>query len=240
MHAAGKYYGDVQESIMDYAVSSYTPTLTNILPRPTITNSNQARLLMVGQADSPGQAPLPYTDIEINEIAGIFRTHALPLTCNVLKDELATRTAVLSGMANSNIVHLACHGTSEHDSLRSAIVLQDGPLDVQTMIRTPFADAQLAFLSACQTAFVNLSEPDESIHIASAMLFAGFKGVIGTMWAINDEDAPIIAKSFYTHLIKNGTVECSDAAVALHNSVKEFRGAGSSVLNWAPFIHLGL
>ncbi|KAF8548858.1 hypothetical protein OG21DRAFT_1489016 [Imleria badia] len=35
---------------------------------------------------------------------------------------------------------------------------------------------------------------DEAIHIAAGMLFAGYGGVIGTMWPISDEVAPDVAR----------------------------------------------
>ncbi|KAF8436642.1 hypothetical protein L210DRAFT_3548852 [Boletus edulis BED1] len=33
---------------------------------------------------------------------------------------------------------------------------------------------------------------DEAIHIAAGMLFAGYGGVIGTMWSISDKLAPVM------------------------------------------------
>jgi CHAT domain-containing protein len=42
--------------------------------------------------------------------------------------------------------------------------------------------AQLAFLSACETAKGDREQPDQAIHLAATMLFVGFKSVIGTMW----------------------------------------------------------
>jgi CHAT domain-containing protein len=40
----------------------------------------------------------------------------------------------------------------------------------------------LAFLSACETAKVHKNVPDEAMHLAATLLFAGFRGVIATMW----------------------------------------------------------
>jgi CHAT domain-containing protein len=40
----------------------------------------------------------------------------------------------------------------------------------------------LAFLSACETAKGDGKTPDEAMHLAASLLFAGFRGVVATMW----------------------------------------------------------
>jgi CHAT domain-containing protein len=42
----------------------------------------------------------------------------------------------------------------------------------------------LAFLSACETAQGSTDQPDQAMHLAAAMFFAGFKSVIATMWSV--------------------------------------------------------
>lgn len=49
-------------------------------------------------------------------------------------------------------------------------------------------DAELAVLSACQSA-----TRDEGVHLAAAMLNAGYKSPIETMWSISDT----VNKRFY-------------------------------------------
>jgi CHAT domain-containing protein len=44
------------------------------------------------------------------------------------------------------------------------------------------SNLSLAFLSACETAKGDNGTPDEAMHLAGVMLFAGFRSVIGTMW----------------------------------------------------------
>jgi CHAT domain-containing protein len=201
IHAAGIYTGPENISISDFVVSSYTPTLSHLLS-PTQTIVEQVKLLLVGQSNSPGHAPIPNVSLELKRIQAVIKTTVTNTICVPLESGDATHNNVLAEMASSHITHLACHGTASRDPLDSAVVLHDGNLKVGTLMRTPLADARLVFLSACETAQTNPSEPDESIHIAAAMLFAGFKGAIATMWAINDNDAPQIAESFYRNIIK--------------------------------------
>ncbi|KAF8132582.1 hypothetical protein EV363DRAFT_1295983 [Boletus edulis] len=73
---------------------------------------------------------------------------------------------------------------------------------------------------------------DEAIHIAAGMLFAGYGGVIGTMWLISDRLAPVVARGVYEYLFRNGTrADHRDAARALHKAVGRLRESGE-----APFV----
>lgn len=235
------YTGPENISLSDFVVSSYTPTLSHLLsPTQTVTVAEQVKLLLVGQSYSPGHTPIPNVSLELERIQTVIRTTVTNTICVQLESGDATHNNVLAEMTSSHITHLACHGTASHDPLDSALVLHDGNLKVGTLMRTPLTDARLVFLSACETAQTNPSEPDESIHIAAAMLFAGFKGAIATMWAISDNDAPQIAESFYRNITRGGTVNFSNAAASLCRAVREGRESGMSPLHWAPFIHVGL
>ncbi|KAF8443866.1 hypothetical protein L210DRAFT_3643456 [Boletus edulis BED1] len=99
----------------------------------------------------------------------------------------------------------------------------------------------LAFLSACQTATGDEGLSDEAIHITAGMLFAGYGGVIGTMWSISDTLAPIVARDVYEHLFRNGTrPDYREAAWALHEAIGRQRDGELSFNEWVPFIHVGL
>jgi len=81
--------------------------------------------------------------------------------------------------------------------------------------------------------------PDEVMSIASAMLFAGFKGVVGTLWSVDDADGPVVSEAFYAHLFRCQCVDTRDAAIALHLAVKKLRDKGVPFVQWVPFVHLG-
>jgi CHAT domain-containing protein len=73
-------------------------------------------------------------------------------------------------------------------------MLHDGPLKVSQIMQQPTPNARLAFLGACQTATGDKTLPDEAIHLASTLLFAGFRGVVATMWLV-DLISPVFAVS---------------------------------------------
>ncbi|KAJ7734062.1 hypothetical protein B0H16DRAFT_1695911 [Mycena metata] len=84
---------------------------------------------------------------------------------------------------------------------------------------------------------------DESVHLTAGMLLAGYRGVIGTMWSIGDNDAPQVAGDVYAHLLEASPPDPARAAEALHLAVQKLReqsGGKKSFLHWVPFIHVGV
>lgn len=239
IHAAGCYSRDSPDKrVFNYVVSSYTPTLSALLvPPPSSTAFNG--LVSVAQPSTPGQSLLSGT---LDELVHITRyTHGLGHTH--LKGRQGTIGSVLHALENHSWVHLACHASQDtREPLKSAFHLQDGPLELSTIMQKPLKHAQFAFLSACQTATGDEGLPDEAIHLAAGMLMAGFKSVIATMWSIRDKDAPVVADKVYAHMLEGGVPDCSKAARALHKATQSLRDKiGEREFSaWVPYIHMGL
>jgi CHAT domain-containing protein len=163
------------ESVFDYVVSSYTPTITAILPAPP-PPSNSFKMVVVVQPDT-----LPYTIQELQKI----QAH-VPSECIVelgVPGTPASVEEVISHLSTASMVHFACHGLQDtHNPLNSALVLEDGELTVSRIMQQSMPNALLAFLCACETASGDENLPDEAIHLGATLLFAGFRGVIATMW----------------------------------------------------------
>ena len=101
-------------------------------------------------------------------------------------------------------------------------------------------DAELAFLSACDTAAGDTDgTPDEVIHLASTLQFIGFKSVIGMLWPMYDADGPDLARDFYGYLLGEGKGDYRMSAVALHESMKKMRERGVPLERWVNFVHFG-
>ncbi|CAE6487041.1 unnamed protein product [Rhizoctonia solani] len=238
LHAAGDY-SQPKSKVFDYVISSYTPTLTALLvPTPSIL-SHSSRVLAVGQANTPGQTPLPGI---IEELAHVKAHTHDKAKYSQLIDNQATTTAVLEAMEQHDWVHLACHAHQNvTDPTKSGFFLSDGILDLASINQRSFRNKGFAFLSACQTATGDEKLPDEAIHLASGMLMAGYSSVIATMWSVVDEDAPFVADKVYTQLMKHGKIGDGEAGKALHNAVAELRDkVGEKEFGrWAPYIHIG-
>ena len=150
---------------------------------------------------------------------------------------------VLSLMKEADWVHFACHGIQdpEHPTHSGLCLADRRRLKISDIISLLRPRGGLAFLSACQTAKGDKTLSDEAIHIAAGMLFAGYGGVVGTMWSISDKFAPDVAEGVYEELFRDGKPpDYREAAWALHEAIRRARDHGVSFFDWVPFIHVGL
>jgi CHAT domain-containing protein len=176
----------------------------------------------------------------------ILEKHAqLGHTFSKLMESDATVQNVVEGMKESNWVHFACHGVQViSDPTKSALLLaKESHLTLLDMTKLSLPHAELAYLSACQTATGVEHLSEEAVHLTAGMLLAGYHGVIGTMWSIRDEDAPKVADAVYAHLLKEPNPDPTQAAFALHEAVKKLcdeSGGKKSFFSWVPYIHVGI
>ena len=229
---------------MDVAVSSYTPTLEALLKHRTMggqpSGDQCPRALIVSQPNTPGYKPIRGT----TEEAKIVKSRLDFSEASTLHDAHGTMHAVLEGMASHNWVHLACHGVQDHkDPIKSAFALYDGRLTLETLMTKHLPNADLAVLSACQTATGDVKLSEEAVHLAAGMLSVGYKSVIGTMWSIYDSSAPIVMGEFYkvvAEQVKAGGE--LQLAYALHEATRVLREkyGTSDFVRWIPFVHFGL
>jgi CHAT domain-containing protein len=95
----------------------------------------------------------------------------------------ATVDRITDRIQNAHFVHLACHGTQDQtNALNSGFQLSDAKLTIARLMDLNLDRAWFAYLSACETAKSDAQQPDQVVHVASAMLHAGFKSVVATMW----------------------------------------------------------
>jgi CHAT domain-containing protein len=125
---------------------------------------------------------LPFATQEVSDIRGILPPSSILNTVD--NDQIgATVTEIQEQLPGASVLHLACHGYQDpHLPLNSGFVMRDNMLTVSHLMRLRLPHAFLAFLSACETAKGDLQQPDQAVHLAAAMLFAGFKSIVATMW----------------------------------------------------------
>ncbi|KAF6753791.1 CHAT domain-containing protein [Ephemerocybe angulata] len=255
LHAAGIYTGSKSESILDYAVSSYTPTVTAISNRVRnyrAIDKSVSGLFLTSQPNAPGATSIPGTTQEAQSIQSL----AVENGARVLKLEGSDVTAgdCLKHMENFSSVHLACHASQDAaDPLQSRFLLHMGSLNLATILQSNLKNADLAFLSACQTSTGEEKLSDEAVHLAAGMLAAGYRRVVATMWSIGDQPAQEVASSFYKYLWSHththregdsdGGFDGTLSAYALHHAVQQLRhrldNSESSLLTWVPYVHFG-
>ncbi|TWF75652.1 CHAT domain-containing protein [Pseudonocardia hierapolitana] len=240
LHAAGRH--DVPgASVLDRAVSSYTPTVRALLhsrARPTPTGPRTA--LAVAMPETPDHAALPATAREATAFAAGFTGRGV--SPEVLVGPAATGEAVRAALPRAAFAHFACHASSDPlNAEASHLLLHDGPLPVTELSRLPLEGAELAYLSACATARGSATLADEAVHLASAFQLAGYAQAIGTLWEVGDELAAHIAEQVHHELARTtGTAGRPPAAHALHAVIRRLRAERPDApWTWASHVHSG-
>ncbi|WP_194828053.1 CHAT domain-containing protein [Nocardia sp. XZ_19_231] len=239
LHAAGWHRDNAGQTVFDRVVSSYTPSLTALADTLSTPRPRHARhtALIVGVGERKGVSVLPSARAEAEAVANL-----LPGS-TVLIDADADFDAIEQGLHEHAIAHFACHGravSSAKHPAQGGLVLSDGmfvPAFVHDLRTTT---AQLAFLSACDTAGPDPALLDEPLNLASAFHLAGFRGVIGTLW--HTADSSETAEAVYAALTAHGTrpPDTAEAATALTETLRSMRNAYPAVpTRWAGHVHVG-
>jgi tetratricopeptide (TPR) repeat protein len=243
LHAMGPIPSDDGELryFLDLYVSSYTPSLSALIQSRSrdigLRSSDRPSVLLVAQPDPS----LPTVGGEIQVV------QALDTDVTTLISGAATPAAVFDSFQYHRFVHFACHGTLESGKPFEAgfELHRDERLTLLEIVRADLPTAEFAFLSACHTAEVTEgSIMDEGLHLAAAVQYSGFRSVVGTMWAMVDEDGQELAKNFYKSLFSNsrdlGTPYHERSAKALRFAVKKLRQKKRITLErWVNFVHYG-
>ena len=235
---------------LDIYISSYTPTLSALIhdsePRdsesPTLALPS---LLLVAHFD------VPSPDVPVSEVCEdikVVQQLKTRLSVKSLILEEATPSSALDNLRDHQFVHFVCHGTLEdRKPFEAGFELHASErLTLLDIVRTRLPAAEFAFLSACHTAeLTDGSSADEGLHLAAAMQYCGFRSVVGTMWAMANEDGPDLAKYFYKSMFpkedKGESVpHYKRSAGALRDAVKKLRKTrGVTLERWVNFIHYG-
>ena len=243
LHAMGPIPSDDGERLyfLDLYICSYTPSLSALIQsrsRDSISrSSDRPSVLLVAQTDPT----LPTVGGEIQVV------RALDTEVTSLLSGAATRAAVLDAFQHHQFVHFACHGTLEANKPFEAgfELHRDECLTLLEIVRADLPIAEFAFLSACHTAEVTEgSIMDEGLHLAAAVQYSGFRSVVGTMWAMVDEDGRDLAENFYKALFSNSRrdqgIRHERSAKALRFAVKKLRKKRRITLErWVNFVHYG-
>ncbi|KAG1875793.1 TPR-like protein [Suillus subluteus] len=197
IHAAGPYEEN-KDNLSDIYISSYTPTLATLIRarKQVSRDPSLQHFVAIGQANPDRGKGLRCVAPELAIVAK--RVEPVVSSFTSLEDSDATVQGALDALNHNQWLHLACHGMpNRQQPFESSFAMRDGPLMIKDIIRSNWENSEFAFLSACHTTVGDEKSPDESIHLAAAMQFCGFRSVIGSMWSVDDEVARQVASAFY-------------------------------------------
>ncbi|KIL93026.1 hypothetical protein FAVG1_04207 [Fusarium avenaceum] len=229
LHAAGRHFKGSSDTVIDRAMSSYSPSIKAIIRsrgRATLSAipSGIERAVLVSMETTPETSSLPSAGREVQILRDICKSKGFEtIEPRSIKEDVVFR------LPHCKIFHFAGHGsTNERDASQSSLLLEDwqkDPLTVSTLLDidiqqySPF----LAYLSVCGTGQIGHEKYlDESIHLISAFQLAGFRHVIGTLWEVGDEISVDIARTVYEG-IQRGAQADESICRGLHKATLEQR-----------------
>ncbi len=158
--------------------------------------------------------PLPGARVEAAHVAA-----TLP-GAHLLLGHDATEEAVRTVLASAPVVHLATHGLVDRDNPQaSCVLLADGASLQAAEIAGLTLSARLVVLSACHSGEGGPAGGDELLGLARAVLAAGARAVVVTLWAVDDVSSALLMGRFYERLLAG-----ADVATALHDAQQWLSG----------------
>ncbi|KAG2151641.1 CHAT domain-containing protein [Suillus bovinus] len=242
LHAAGEYKAKGHSLSQQY-ISSYTPSLTALIKaRESHDRSPSVPFVAIGQ-DFPAGAAFTLDAVEPElELVRSLLPSPPTVSFSKITSADATKSRALCALRDNAWLHLACHGTQNIvEPFESAFLMRDQPLSLLDITQMDLSRHQFAFLSACETAVGDDDTPDEVIHLAAGLQFAGVKSVIGTLWKVNDSTVHRLVEAFYKNLCGDGTMNSKRAARALHRAVQSLACDTDMPLDQRiVFVHIGI
>jgi CHAT domain-containing protein len=240
LHAMGPIRSDGPHKLYfsDLYIPSYTPTLSALIEsrKPGLHSFEKPSVLLVAQPDE--SMPKAWDEISL--------IRRLDTTVTTLVSKKATPSAVVKRLQDHRFAHFSCHGILETGKPFAACfkLYQGQRLTLLDIVRSRLPSAEFAFLSACHTAeLTGESIADEGLHLSAAVQYSGFRSVVGTMWAMADDDGPFLVKHFYASVFSEklkGVPYYQRTAESLRDAVQVLRRKkGVATERWVNFVHYG-
>ncbi|USP72809.1 hypothetical protein yc1106_00083 [Curvularia clavata] len=160
---------------------------------------------------------LPSSALEASQIA-----KTVPRS-TALVSNAATSEAVYSQMNNHSVLHFGTHGSLfAKIPMLSAIHLAGGTQITVDQLMGRELKAELVVLSACNTGRGRITDGEDVVGFARALLAAGVKHVVVSLWPVDDDATCYLMEQFYKNLMQRMSVaEALRAACTALQDVKK-------------------
>jgi CHAT domain-containing protein len=214
--------------LIDLAPVLYLPAARMVPPSRT-DGAHALRPLVLG--DMTGD--LPGTAHEAERVARLMKTEPLV-------GRQATLRLLAERLPQTNLLHVAGHGYFDPDDpLTSGIPFPDGILTVRHVYDLPLDDC-LVVLSGCVTGLGEDRPGEGFASLVGAFFAAGARGLLVSLWEIDDVSTTEFMVAFYKRLVAGTTM-----AAAIQGSYQELRDDAersnpeTAPFYWAPFKPVG-
>lgn len=194
------------------------------------------RLVSVGLSSyaGSGQSDLPETETEARSVAEALAGGSARLYVGAA----ATCGNVHAALSGATHVHIAAHGCFDHaHPAQSGVLLRDGDghriLTLHELRRLDLRRLRLATLATCRSAEGARLPGRERICLPTALLDAGARGVIASLWPVEDRPSAEIMTALYRRL------RTEPPATALSRLQSDCHRATGSRRSWAGLVFYG-
>ncbi len=143
---------------------------------------------------------LPGTYKELQSVAAI-------MPGKFMMGEEARKKSFLDLASGYNILHLAIHGKADNaDIYNNYLQFQDEKLFAHELYGLRLNANNLTVLSACETGYGKVFNAEGVYNIARGFFYAGSKGLLMTLWPIDDRATASLIPEFYKNLNKQDYV----------------------------------
>jgi CHAT domain-containing protein len=204
--------------------------------------------------------PLPGT---INEVKTIFsKFDQKQYNAKIELNENASESLLKSDeIKKYNMLHFATHGfvNSEKPELSGLLLAQindtaiteidaelntgkeqnDGILYSGEIYNLEL-NADLVVLSACETGLGKIKKGEGIIGLTRALLYAGAKNIVVSLWQVSDESTSQLMINFYDNILQNGLRKPQYSKSLRKAKLKMIsEGKYAHPFYWSPFILIG-
>lgn len=246
--STGDQYKDLTYLLAEYDVSyDYSATLYVERMQSEESQETQRDILLMAPVEfdrSTGMGNLKGTEKELQSIQYLFQGNDLQVESRLMAD--ASENFVKnSALDQYKYLHFATHGlVHESEPELSRIFLsssegEDGSLYTGEIYNLRI-NAELVTLSACETGLGKVAKGEGIVGLSRALLYAGAKNLIVSLWPVADESTSELMIEFYRqHLFSAYSMHF---AGALRESKLTMMRSDEfqRPYFWAPFILVGM
>jgi CHAT domain-containing protein len=189
--------------------------------------------------------PLPETESEAEAIFKLYNENNLNAKV-LLHDNANEKSIKSSELKQYKVIHFATHGfvNSEKPELSGLLLAQDttGGEDgvlYSGEIYNLKLNADLVVLSACETGLGKIQKGEGIIGLTRALLYAGAKNIIVSLWPVNDKSTTDLMVDFYRNLLASKGQQSYSKALRNAKLKMINEGKYSYPFFWSPFILIG-
>ena len=154
-------------------------------------------------------------------------------------DEESALPLLEKPLAEAGLAHFSCFGyLNGNDPLASSVQLAGGTITVREWMSHRL-QAELVTLSACQAGFSNINSSNDISGLSRALLYAGARSNLLTLWSVVGQTTRQWMNSFYRKAWSPDGQPLVSKALAFQQAVLALREQQPDPYYWAPFILIG-